>query len=161
MSRNGAVSWNKSSKGRAHSKCDRFEIFPVMKMGQKSVHSFTLIDHRHNQSYKNIQSQGECKNKADNIIKSENKNKEERKISANKLKINTIIHPGEHYTVAEETLFVMETPEGKQFDIYYEGNSGGIGIRAHRGAMEINPTSSNAIVVKNTTLADEMEKGRK
>ena len=162
MSRNRAVSWYKSTNGRTHSKCGRFEIFPVMKMGQKTIKSFTLIDSRHDRSHKNIKSQGECKRIADRIIKSENNEVKEGKARTNKIKIKAFGNSTrEKHTLGEDSLFILETSDGRQFDIFCDNfNSGDIGIRARDGVIKVIPGVSNQISVENITLKEEMEKGR-
>ena len=168
MARSGAVSWYKSNNSRVQSKCGRFEIFPVMKIGQKSVASFTLIDRKHYQSYKKIQSQAECKNMADRIIKSENSeskeensNTQKTKARTNKIKIKAFGNSTrEKHTIGEDSLFILETWDGRQFDIFCDNFNGDIGIRARDGVIKVIPGVSNQISVENITLKEEMEKGR-
>ena len=159
--RNGLVNWYKSVNGRTRSKCGRFEIFPVMKMGQKTVKSFTLIDSKHNKSYKNVHSQSECKNMADRIIKSENSEVGEEKARTNKIKIKVFENSTrEKLILGEESLFILETSDGRQFDIFCGNFNGDIGIRARDGVIKVIPGVSNQISVENITLKEEMEKRR-
>ena len=161
MARSGAVNWHKSSNSRVQSKCGRFEIFPVMKIGQKTVASFTLIDRKHYQNYKKIESQTECKNIADRIIKSENNEVKEEKAKTNKIKIKVFENSTrEKHTLGEDSLFILETSDGRQFDIFCDNFNGDIGIRARDGVIKVIPSVTNQISVENIILKEEMEKGR-
>lgn len=79
-------------------------------------------------------------------------------MSINQLKIKeTRYAQGQkHEVIAENTLFIIETPEGKEVDVYYDPDDG-LGLRAKDGTMTVMPKSSNGICVQVKTLTEEME----